>query len=232
MDYRTIREAACEANIRIVEAGLVLLTWGNASVADHEAGVFAIKPSGVDYDDLSAESMVIVDIASGKRVAGDLKPSSDTDTHAELYRSFDRLGAVVHTHSHYAVCYAQALRYVPALGTTHADHFREAVPVTREMTAEEVAGGYELNTGKVIVECFREAGLSEHDIPGVLVARHGPFSWGSTGKKAVENAIVLEEVARMGLHTAALAPEITGAPEYLTEKHFTRKHGPDAYYGQ
>jgi L-ribulose-5-phosphate 4-epimerase len=232
MNYDRIRKEAYDANVSIVEAGLVLLTWGNASVADHDAGVFAIKPSGVAYDDLTPDAMVIVNIASGKAVAGDLRPSSDTDTHAELYRAFDRPGAIVHTHSHYAVCYAQALRDIPALGTTHADHFRHAVPVTRDMTPEEVSGGYELNTGKVIVECFRSRGLSDRDIPGVLVARHGPFAWGDSGRKAVENAIVLEEVARMGLHTAALAPEITGAPTYLTEKHFTRKHGPGAYYGQ
>lgn len=232
MKYDAIREAAYEANLKIVQAGLVLLTWGNASVADRESGVFAIKPSGVDYDDLSAESMVIVDIASGERVEGELNPSSDTDTHAELYRAFGRIGAVVHTHSHYAVCYAQALKSVPILGTTHADHFRKAIPVTRDMTPPEVADRYELNTGKVIVECFRNGSISGEDVPGVLVARHGPFAWGATGKKAVENAIVLEETARMGLHTAALDPEILAAPEYLTEKHFTRKHGPKAYYGQ
>lgn len=232
MKYENIRREAYAANIRIVEAGLVLLTWGNASVADHGAGVFAIKPSGVDYADLSAESMVIVDIRSGEKVDGDLKPSSDTDTHAELYRAFDRVGAIIHTHSHYAVCFAQSVRSIPILGTTHADHFRQAIPVTRDMTREEVVDNYELNTGKVIVECFRSAGISERDVPGVLVSRHGPFAWGSTGSKAVDNAIVLEEVARMGLHTAILAPDITGAPEYLTEKHFTRKHGPSAYYGQ
>ncbi len=232
MNYNRIKQEAYDANVSIVEAGLVLLTWGNASVADHETGVFAIKPSGVAYNDITPESMVIVEISSGKTVAGDLRPSSDTDTHAELYRAFDRPGAIVHTHSHYAVCYAQALRDVPALGTTHADHFRGAIPVTRDMTPEEVSDGYELNTGKVIVECFRTRGISEHNVPGVLVARHGPFAWGSSGKKAVENAIVLEEVARMGLHTAALAPQITGAPACLMEKHFTRKHGPNAYYGQ
>ncbi|TVR74853.1 MAG: L-ribulose-5-phosphate 4-epimerase AraD [Spirochaetaceae bacterium] len=232
MNYQKIREEAYVANIRIVEAGLVLLTWGNASVADHETGVFAIKPSGVAYEDLSAESMVVVDIMSGDTVEGDLKPSSDTDTHAELYRAFDRIGAIVHTHSHYAVCFAQVPQSIPILGTTHADHFRHAIPVTRDMTEEEVTGAYELNTGKVIVECFRSAGISDRDVPGVLVARHGPFAWGSTGTKAVDNAIVLEEVARMGMHTAAIAPDITGAPPHLTEKHFTRKHGPQAYYGQ
>lgn len=232
MEHRVIRESAYEANIAIVKAGLVLLTWGNASVADHDAGVFAIKPSGVDYDDLTAESMVIVEIATGHAIQGGLRPSSDTDTHAELYRAFPGIGAIVHTHSHYAVCHAQALRAIPALGTTHADHFRTAIPVTRDMTAREVADQYELNTGKVIVECFREGTIRESDVPGVLVARHGPFAWGKTAGKAVENAVVLEEVARMNVHTGALAPEITGAPEYLTEKHFTRKHGPKAYYGQ
>jgi L-ribulose-5-phosphate 4-epimerase len=231
MRYESIRKECYEANIRIVREGLVLLTWGNVSVADHELGVFAIKPSGVAYDDLGPESMVIVDIESEEVAEGDLRPSSDTATHAELYRAFERLGAIVHTHSHFAVCYAQAVQDIPILGTTHADHFRGPIPVTRDMTQEEVAEAYELNTGKVIVERFRQAELSEHDIPGVLVARHGPFAWGPSGKAAVENAMVLEEVARMGLHTAALSSE-RRAPVHLTEKHFTRKHGPNAYYGQ
>jgi L-ribulose-5-phosphate 4-epimerase len=231
-NYRRIREQAYEANMRIVDAGLVLLTWGNASVADHEAGVFAIKPSGVDYDDLSADAMVIVTIEDGTVVEGDYKPSSDTPTHAELFRSFEGTGAIVHTHSHFAVCYAQAMRGIPVYGTTHADHFRDAVPVTRDMTPNEVASDYELNTGRVIVEAFRNAGISEHDVPAVLVARHGPFAWGPSAKKAVENAIVLEEIARMGIHTATIATGQEGAPKHLTEKHFTRKHGPHAYYGQ
>lgn len=231
MTYEKIRRECYEANLRIVREGLVLLTWGNVSVADQEEGVFAIKPSGVSYDDLGPESMVIVDIESEKVVDGELRPSSDTATHAELYRAFDRVGGIVHTHSHFAVCYAQAVRDIPILGTTHADHFRGPIPVTRDMTEDEVAEAYELNTGKVIVERFRQEKLSEHDIPGVLVARHGPFAWGKSGDKAVENAMVLEEVAKMGLHTAALSSE-ERAPIHLTEKHFTRKHGPNAYYGQ
>jgi len=231
MTYRKIREAAYQANLSIVEAGLVLLTWGNASAADRSEGVFAIKPSGVDYNTLSPESMVIVDIKSGKRIDGELNPSSDTDTHAELYRSFPSIGAIVHTHSHYAVCHAQVLTEVPALGTTHADHFRHAIPVTRDLTPEEIESAYELNTGKVIVETFRVRSLNAEDIPGVLVARHGPFVWGPDAFKAVENAVVLEEVARMSLHSQMIAP-LEEAPIYLTEKHFTRKHGPNAYYGQ
>lgn len=231
MKYEAIRKECYEANLRIVEEGLVLLTWGNVSVADHEAGVFAIKPSGVAYDDLGPEAMVVVDIESEAVVDGELRPSSDTPTHGELYRSFNGIGAVVHTHSHFAVCYAQAGLDIPILGTTHADHFRGPIPVTREMTENEVHDKYELNTGKVIVERFRGSEISEHDVPGVLVKSHGPFAWGSSGKAAVENAMVLEEVAKMGLHTAALSSE-KRAPIHLTEKHFTRKHGPNAYYGQ
>lgn len=231
-NYRRIREQAYEANMRIVDAGLVLLTWGNASVADPEAGVFAIKPSGVDYDDLSADTMVIVRTEDGETVDGDFRPSSDTPTHAELFRSFPGIGAIVHTHSHFAVCYAQAMREIPAYGTTHADYFRGPVPVTRDMAPNEVSSDYELNTGRVIVELFRNGGISEHDVPAVLVGRHGPFAWGPDATKAVETAVVLEEVARMGIHTASISTGQEGAPKHLVEKHFTRKHGPNAYYGQ
>lgn len=234
MKFKRIRTEAYAANLRIVEAGLVLLTWGNASVYDTGEGVFAIKPSGVAYDDLSPEAMVVVDTATGAVVDGDYRPSSDTPTHAELYRQFGAagIGAVVHTHSHYAVAYAQAQRDVPILGTTHADHFRRSIPVTRMMTEEEVAGEYELNTGAVIVETFRARAMDPAAVPGVLVASHGPFAWGPDGRHAAENAIVLEEVARMALHTAMIDPAVERAATYLTEKHFLRKHGPGAYYGQ
>jgi L-ribulose-5-phosphate 4-epimerase len=230
-NHHRIKQEAYDANLRIVDAGLVLLTWGNASVADRDAGVFAIKPSGVAYDELSAESMVIVGIESGEVVEGDFRPSSDTPTHAELYRAFEGVGAIVHTHSHFAVCYAQAARDIPVFGTTHADHFAGPVPVTRDMTQREVESDYELNTGKVIAEHFRTNGINPHDVPAVLVAHHGPFAWGPNADKAVENAIVLEEVARMGLHTRALGAG-EEAPRHLVEKHFSRKHGPNAYYGQ
>lgn len=230
--YREIREAAYEANVRIVEAGLVLLTWGNASAADRERDVFAIKPSGVPYSELSPKAMVVVSISDGTVVDSTYRPSSDTPTHAEIYRSFSNVAGVVHTHSHHAVCFAQACRDIPCYGTTHADHFVDAIPVTRSLTSEEMAGEYELETGRVIVECFRERALRPDDIPGVLVAHHGPFAWGATAEKAAENATVLEEVARMSLHTETLNRNVTPAPRELVEKHFYRKHGSSAYYGQ
>jgi L-ribulose-5-phosphate 4-epimerase len=258
MGYSRIREAAYRANMEIVEAGLVLLTWGNASARDPEGEVYAIKPSGVAYKDLSPEAMVILSIARGNVVEGELKPSSDAPTHTELYRAFPDIGGVVHTHSHFAVVFAQARRPVPILGTTHADHFRDDVPVTRSMSAAELADDYEAETGRVIVERFRAAGtdpggwrpnaaawaVDPRDVPSVLVANHGPFSWGPTAEKAVENAIVLEEVARMAYHTATLGahaalkphaglkPHAPRLPRQLSEKHFLRKHGPGAYYGQ
>ncbi len=232
MTYQAIREAAYRANRQIVDAGLVLLTWGNASVRDAREPVFAIKPSGVDYDDLSPESMVVVDVATGEAVDGSLKPSSDTATHAELYRAFPGVNAVVHTHSTHAVAFAQALQDIPIFGTTHADHFRFAIPVTRPMTGDEVATAYELETGRVIVETFRSRGIDPLQVPGVVVAYHGPFAWGPDARHAVENAIVLDAVARMALDTLALNPAAPEAPRYLTEKHFLRKHGAGAYYGQ
>ena len=265
MSYERIREEAYRANMEIVDAGLVLLTWGNASACDPKEGVYAIKPSGISYDDLSPESMVVISIESGEVVDGELRPSSDTATHTELYRAFPRIGGVVHTHSHYAVVYAQARVPVPAHGTTHADHFRFDVPVTRLLTEAEVAGDYEAATGRVIVERFRggaagargegAAGgagaqtrgaaaaargtvgsggwlIEPEEVPGVLVANHGPFTWGPTAAAAAENAIVLEEVCRMAYHTVALNPEAGTAPQHLLDRHFLRKHGPGAYYGQ
>lgn len=232
MTYRAIREAAYRANIRIVEEGLVLLTWGNASAADRQQELFAIKPSGVPYAELAAEHMVVVSIADGSVVDGSLRPSSDTATHAEIYRCFENAGGVVHTHSHYAVCFAQACRSIPCYGTTHADHFADAVPVTRPLTSEEIGGDYELETGKVIVERFRKHAVNPDHVPGVLVAYHGPFTWGATADKAAENAVVLEEVAKMGIHTETANPSATAAPKELVEKHFFRKHGSGAYYGQ
>ncbi len=232
MSWNELRAQTLEANRAVVEAGLVLLTWGNVSVRHATEPVMAIKPSGVAYDELTPESMVIVSIETGETVDGALRPSSDTATHLELYRSFPAAGAVVHTHSTYAVAFAQAHRDVPILGTTHADHFRDAVPVTREMTPTEVAEDYEGNTGRVIVETFKTRGIDAADVPGVLVASHGPFAWGKSAVGAVENAIVLEECARMALTTSAINPSVSRAPQYLTEKHFLRKHGSGAYYGQ
>lgn len=232
MKFAELRNRVLQANYDIVTAGLVLLTWGNASAADREAGVMAIKPSGVSYDTLSAESIPVVALDSGEVVDGVHKPSSDTATHLELYRRFAMVGGIVHTHSHYAVCFAQAEQPLPCLGTTHADHFLTEVPATRLLTAEEIAGEYEKNTGTVIVERFHSGGYDPLRTPAVLVAQHGPFAWGATVEIAVENAIVLEEVARMALHTQLLAPQANAADRALVERHFFRKHGPGAYYGQ
>ncbi|SIQ66465.1 L-ribulose-5-phosphate 4-epimerase [Alkalispirochaeta americana] len=232
MKYEKIKTQAYAANVQIVDAGLVLLTWGNASVRDPGEEVFAIKPSGVSYRDLKADMMVVVSIESGEVVEGELRPSSDTPTHAELYRRFRQIGGIVHTHSNYAVAFAQARRDIPLLGTTHADHFRFPIPVTRDMTDCEVEGAYEKNTGALIVETFEKRSLDPLAVPGVLVASHGPFAWGRDGRSAVENAIVLEAVARMACESRLVNPDILPAPACLTEKHFLRKHGPGAYYGQ
>ncbi len=227
-----IQKETLQANRAIVDAGLVLLTWGNASVRHPTEPVIAIKPSGVSYDALDAESMVLVSIDSGEVVGGDLRPSSDTATHLEIYRAFPEARAVVHTHSAKAVAWAQAHRDIPIFGTTHADHFRDAIPVTREMRPEEVENRYEYNTGVVIVETFQSRGIDPAAVPGVLVANHGPFAWGTDAAKAVENAIVLEAVAAMAMDTLSINPGSERAPEYLTDKHWLRKHGKDAYYGQ
>ena len=229
MNYRSIREECCEANRRLPATGLVDLTFGNVSVVDLEAGVFAIKPSGVDYDDLTPEQMVIVDL-EGKVVEGALRSSSDTPTHRHLFLSFSGIRSVVHTHSRNAVAFAQALRPLPCFGTTHADHFRGEVPVTRHMTLQEINGDYEWETGKVIVEAF--AGSNPMDIPAVLVAGHGPFAWGSTAAKALEYALALEICAEMGLKTLTLNSASMELPQILRDKHFLRKHGSTAYYGQ
>ncbi|MEI6323254.1 MAG: L-ribulose-5-phosphate 4-epimerase AraD [bacterium] len=229
MNYRSIREECCEANRRLPATGLVDLTFGNVSMVDREAGVFAIKPSGVDYADLTPEQMVIVGL-EGKVVEGALRPSSDMPTHRYLFLSFPEIASVVHTHSRNAVAFAQALRPLPCLGTTHADHFRGPVPVTRHMTSLEISGDYEWETGKVIVEAF--AGSNPMDIPAVLVAGHGPFAWGSTAAKALEYALALEICAEMALKTLTLNPAASELPEVLRDKHFLRKHGSTAYYGQ
>jgi L-ribulose-5-phosphate 4-epimerase len=227
--YNAIREECCAANAALPAAGLVDLTFGNVSVCDREAGVFAIKPSGIRYDKLTPAEMVIVDM-DGKIVEGTLRPSSDTPTHRRLFLAFAHTRAVVHTHSRHAVSFAQAGREIPLLGTTHADYFRGPVPVTRALTASEIASDYEWETGNVIVERF--ASLDPSEVQAVLVRNHGPFTWGSSGGKAVENAVALEIVAQMALHALQLDPSAPSPATELIDKHFLRKHGPSAYYGQ
>ncbi len=231
MNTRNVREAAFEANRRLAETGLVLGTFGNVSAVDRAAGVLAIKPSGVAYDALSPEHIVLVSLESGGVVEGNLRPSSDTPTHLELYRAFPSIGGVVHTHSEYATVFAQAQQPIRCMGTTHADYFHGDVPVTRPMTAFEVERDYEKNTGLVIVETFR-AGPSPDAMPAVLVANHGPFTWGVDAFKAIEHAQVLEFVARVEWRVRTLSPDAPRPDACLVDKHHSRKHGPGAYYGQ
>lgn len=224
-----LKEKVYRANMELVAHGLVIFTWGNVSGIDREKGLVVIKPSGVDYDTMKASDMVVVDLATGNVVEGELRPSSDTPTHLELYRAFPEIGGVVHTHSTYATAWAQAGMDIPNIGTTHADYFHDAIPCTADMTAEEVKGDYELETGRVIVKRFE--GLNPVHTPGVLVKNHGPFSWGKTPAEAVHNAVVMEQVAKMAFIAYGVNPSLTMNP-LLIEKHFNRKHGPNAYYGQ
>ena len=224
-----LKVAVCEANLQLPAYGLVTFTWGNVSGIDREKGLIVIKPSGVEYSSLKPEDMVVVSLETGKVVEGNYKPSSDTPTHLELYRAFPELGGIVHTHSRWATCWAQAGRSLPAYGTTHADYFYGGVPCTRLMTPEEIAGEYEAETGKVIIEAF--AGKQAADVPGVLVYSHGPFSWGKDPAEAVHNAVVLEEIAMMAVYTEQLG-NTTPMQQELLDKHFLRKHGKNAYYGQ
>jgi len=223
-----LKELVFKANLDLVKYKLVLFTWGNASGIDREKGLIVIKPSGVDYDVMTADQMVVVDL-DGNVVEGNLRPSSDTPTHLELYKAFDHIGGVVHTHSTYATAWAQAGVSLPIIGTTHADYFGDDVPCTRDMTDSEVKGNYEQETGTVIIERF--GNLNSSHIPGVLVKNHGPFTWGKTPHEAVHNSVVLEEIARMALISFGINPNLTMSP-LLTEKHFSRKHGAGAYYGQ
>ena len=227
----SLREAVLRANLELLDAGLVMGTFGNVSGVDRAAGLFVIKPSGVPYADLSAELMVPVSLETGAVLEGELRPSSDTATHLELYRAFD-CGGIAHSHSEFATALAQARMPVRCMGTTHADHFRGDVPVTREMTRAEVEDGYERNTGLVIVEAFHGTRSSSREVPGVLVAHHGPFTWGGDAFEAVENSRVLEFLARLECTVRAIAPDAVRPPGYLIDRHFRRKHGRDAYYGQ
>lgn len=224
-----LKATVCAANLELVRQGLVTLTWGNVSGVDRALGLMVIKPSGVAYDRLSPEAMVVTDL-EGRVVEGDYAPSSDTPTHVRLYQAFPNIGGVVHTHSAYATAFAQAGREIPCLGTTHADHFRGAVPVARLPTEVEVRDRYEHHIGELIVERFRS--LDPDAVPGVLAAGHGPFAWGPDPLKAVENAVALEAVAQMAAATFALDPGASPLPAYILDKHFGRKHGPGAYYGQ
>ncbi len=227
----TLREEVHRANLELAGSGLVMGTFGNVSGVDRAAGLMAIKPSGVPYPSLEPDDIVLVSLASGEVVDSRLRPSSDTPTHLALYRAF-ACGGVVHTHSEHATALAQAGLPVRCLGTTHADHFRGDVPVTRALTAAEVAGDYEASTGAVIVETFRDHGLSPEEIQAVLVVSHGPFTWGADPTAAVANAVVLEFLARLEIHVRAIAPAVRPPASYLVDKHFLRKHGSGATYGQ
>lgn len=230
-----LKQKVFEANLQLVQYGLVVLTWGNVSGIDREEGLFVIKPSGVPYDKMTADDMVVMDL-NGNKVEGRLNPSSDTPTHLELYKNFMDIGGIVHTHSSWACSWAQAGRDINAYGTTHADFANGAVPCARGLTENEVNGEYELNTGKVIVEEFEKRGIKPDECPAVLVHRHGPFTWGSSPFKAVENALILEEVAKMASRTERIAAldnnSNIGIEQYLLDKHYQRKHGINAYYGQ
>ncbi len=226
---KDLKEQVWKANMDLPKYGLVTFTWGNVSGIDRDRGLVVIKPSGVPYPDLKPEHMVVLDI-EGNKVEGDLKPSSDTATHLVLYNNFKEIGGVVHTHSSWATSFAQAGRGIPALGTTHGDYFYGEIPCTRKMTKEEIEGDYEKETGNVIVETF--ANINPMEIPGVLVNMHGPFTWGKDAADAVHNAVVLEEVAKMAYRTYVLNPNIGPMDQNLLDKHFLRKHGANAYYGQ
>ncbi|TYP70643.1 L-ribulose-5-phosphate 4-epimerase [Paenibacillus methanolicus] len=227
----SLKQAVWEANMELPKYGLVTFTWGNVSGIDRESGFVVIKPSGVPYEELRAEQMVVVDL-EGRVVEGNLRPSSDTPTHVALYRAFESIGGIVHTHSPWATSWAQAGRAIPALGTTHGDYFYGEIPCTRAMTEAEIKGAYELETGNVIIETFRERGIDPAEVPAVLVNSHAPFVWGKDPHNAVHNAVVVEEVAKMGVHTFALNPNIQPMDQHLLDRHYLRKHGKNAYYGQ
>ena len=226
-----LRKQVYEANMELPRRNLVTYTWGNVSGIDREKGLVVIKPSGVEYDELTPETLVVLDL-EGNRVEGELNPSSDPKTHLELYKAFPTLGGIVHTHSPYAVAWAQAGRDIPCYGTTQADYFYGAVPSARHLTKEELDEDYEKNTGKIIIETFTDRGIDPVAVPGVICHSHGPFTWGKDAAQAVYHAVVLEEVAKMALLTRQVDPGAAPAPQYLQDKHYMRKHGPNAYYGQ
>ncbi|MFD1092684.1 L-ribulose-5-phosphate 4-epimerase [Providencia vermicola] len=227
-----LKQQVFEANLALPKHNLVTFTWGNVSGVDRDAGVMVIKPSGVDYETMQAEDMVVVSLETGKVLEGKYRPSSDTDTHLALYNAFPEIGGIVHTHSRHATIWAQAGQPLSALGTTHADYFYGEIPCTRLMTESEIGGDYERETGNVIIETFKEKGITAKDVPAVLVNSHGPFAWGTSPDNAVHNAVVLEEIAYMNLFTRQLQPAIGAMQQELLDKHYLRKHGKNAYYGQ
>ena len=226
-----LKKQVCDANLELVRKGVVIYTWGNVSGIDREKGLVVIKPSGVDYAGMTPDDMVVVELSTGKTAEGKWKPSSDTATHLELYRRFDKIGGITHTHSVNAVSFAQAGIDIPALGTTHADYFWGAVPCTRELTEKEVKDAYEVNTGKVIIETVESRGYDPMAVPGIIVKNHGPFTWGKNAAQSVYNAVVLETVADMAFKTLMLNRE-SSIKQYVLDKHYERKHGANAYYGQ
>lgn len=226
---KTLKEKVFKANLDLVKQGLVIFTWGNVSGIDREKGLVVIKPSGVSYDEMKVSDMVVVDLNTGKVVEGELNPSSDTPTHLALYRAFPNIQGIVHTHSTYATAWAQAGMNIPNIGTTHADYFHNDIPCTDDMTEEEVKGDYELETGNVIIKRFKD--INPDHTPGVLVKNHGPFAWGTSPDNAVYNAKVMEQCAKMAFVSFMINPKTTMNP-LLIEKHYSRKHGPNAYYGQ
>lgn len=225
-----LKEAVCRANLELPKYGLVTFTWGNVSAVDRRSNMMVIKPSGVSYDGMSADDMVVVSLDTGEKVEGRWKPSSDTATHLVLYKAFENIGGIVHTHSRWATSFAEAGQGIPAYGTTQADYFHGEIPCTRKMTLDEIKGEYEKETGNVIVETFRN--ISPDAVPAVLVNSHGPFAWGKDAGDAVHNAVVLEEVAFMALHAKLLNPSLSPMQKALLDKHYLRKHGKNAYYGQ
>ncbi|KHT09426.1 ribulose 5-phosphate epimerase [Pectobacterium brasiliense] len=228
----TLKKQVLDANLALPQHNLVTFTWGNVSAVDRQRGLMVIKPSGVEYSAMTLEDMVVVELESGKVVEGTKKPSSDTDTHRVLYLEFAEIGGIVHTHSRHATIWAQAGKDIPAWGTTHADYFYGSIPCTRLMADAEINGRYEWETGKVIVETFRQRGISPVDVPAVLVNSHGPFAWGKDAGNAVHNAVVLEELAYMGIFSRQLTPQLGEMQQTLLDKHYLRKHGKNAYYGQ
>ena len=227
-----LKEQVLKANLELPKHDLVTFTWGNVSAIDRASGLIAIKPSGVEYDEMTADDIVLVSLETGERVEGRLKPSSDTPTHLELYRAYPSIGGIVHTHSRWATTMAQLGRGIPALGTTHADYFYGAIPCARHLTTEEIDEDYEKNTGKVIIEELTKRNINPVHVPGIICASHGPFTWGKDAAQAVYHAVVLEEVAKMAVYTRQIKPDAAPAPQNIQDKHFLRKHGPNAYYGQ